>query len=97
LGKWLGHARAVYRDHEHEVNSQPDDEGKANRLVECNVRDQLLHVAATAPVKAAWAEGRDLQLHGWVYDIRDGLLKTLLDIDRHTVLAEVGAPQRVLV
>jgi carbonic anhydrase len=97
LGEWLGHARDVYRDHEEEVNAQPDEDSRTNRLVECNVRDQLLHVAGTAPVKAAWAAGRDLQLHGWVYDIRDGLLKSLLDIDRNTVLAGVGAPQRVLV
>lgn len=97
LGTWLGHARDVYRAHQADVNAQPDAESRANRLVECNVRDQLLHVAATAPVQAAWAEGRDLELHGWVYDIRDGLLKSLLDIDRHTVLADVGAPQRVLV
>ncbi|MBC7520579.1 MAG: carbonic anhydrase [Sandarakinorhabdus sp.] len=97
LGEWLAHARDVYRDHADEVNAQPDAESRANRLVECNVRDQLLQVAGTTPVKAAWSAGRNLELHGWVYDIRDGLLKTLLDIDRETVLAEVGAPQRVLV
>nr|WP_310525181.1 carbonic anhydrase [Polymorphobacter sp.] len=97
LGAWLAHARDVYCDHADEIDAMPDDEARLNRLVECNVRDQLLHMAATAPVQAAWAEGRDLRLHGWVYDLRDGLLKTLLEIDRATDLGAVARPERVLV
>lgn len=97
LGNWLSHARDVYCDHASEIDAMPDETTRVNRLVECNVRDQLLHVAATAPVQAAWAEGRELMLHGWVYDLRDGLLKTLLEIDRNTALDSVGRPERVLV
>jgi len=97
LGEWLDHARDVYRDHADEIDAMADENARVNRFVECNVRDQLLHVAATPPVRAAWAAGRDLKLHGWVYDLRDGLLKTLLEIDRDTVLGEVGRPDRVLV
>lgn len=97
LGDWLQHAVQVYDDHRDEIDAMPDEESRATRLVECNVRDQLLHVAAAAPVRAAWAAGRDLKLHGWVYDLRDGLLKTLLEIDRDTVLGEVGRPERVLI
>lgn len=96
LGDWLQHAVNVYDDHRDEIDAMPDAEARANRLVECNVRDQLLHVAATAPVRAAWAAGRDLELHGWVYDLRDGLLKTLLEIDRNTDLGDVDRPERVL-
>jgi carbonic anhydrase len=97
LGRWLGHARNVYHNHADEIDAQPDGDPRVNRLVECNVRDQLLNVAATSPVKAAWAEGRDLRLHGWVYDLRDGLLKDLLEIDRDTRLETIGRPERVLV
>ena len=97
LGEWLAHARQVHDDHRAEIDAMPDGEARANRLVECNVRDQLLHMAATAPVRAAWAAGRDLKLHGWVYDLRDGLLNTLLDLDRNTVMEKVGRPERVLV
>ena len=97
LGEWLQHARDVYHQHAEEIDAIPDGEGRVNRLVECNVRDQLLHVAAAPPVRAAWAAGRDLKLHGWVYDLRDGLLKQLLDIDRDTPLETVGRPERVLV
>jgi carbonic anhydrase len=97
LGRWLAHARDVYHSHADEVDAQPEGDARVNRLVECNVRDQLLHVAATQPVKAAWAAGRDLQLHGWVYDLRDGLLKELLEIGRDTPLEAIGRPERVLV
>lgn len=96
VGDWLAHARDVYDAHRAEVDAEPP-ERRCNRLVECNVRDQLLHLAATPTVRRAFAEGRDLKLHGWVYDLRDGLIKPLLELDRHTVLAEVPAPERVLV
>ncbi len=97
LGNWLAHAREVYDDHAAEIDAQPGVEAQQNRFVECNVRDQLLHVAATAPVRAAWAAGRDLRLHGWVYDLRDGLLADLLEIDATTALDTVSLPQRALV
>jgi carbonic anhydrase len=97
LGKWLTHAHDVLDEHREEIEAMPDSTTQLNRLVECNVRDQLLHLAATGPVQRAFAEGRDVKLHGWVYDLRDGLLKTLLEIDRDTQLAEVPRPPRVLV
>ncbi len=97
LGEWLAHARDVYVDHAAEIDAQPDADARINRFVECNVRDQLLHVAATAPVRAAWAEGRDLRLHGWVYDLRDGLIGSLLEIDRDTSLDGVLLPDKLLV
>ena len=36
------------------------------------MRDQLLHLAGSTPVQQAFASGRPLILHGWVYDIADG-------------------------
>ena len=97
MGEWLAHARKVRNDHAAEIDSLADAEARTNRFVELNVRDQLLHVAATPPVRAAWAAGRDLRLHGWVYDIRDGLLQSLLEIDSTMPLDTVGTPDRVLV
>ena len=97
LGDWLAHARKVHDDHAAEIDGLPDAEARTNRFVELNVRDQLLHVADTPPVRAAWAAGRDLRLHGWVYDIRDGLLQSLLEVDSTMPLDTVGTPGRVLV
>jgi len=97
IAHWLEHARQVLVDHRGEIDALPEGEERVNRMVEINVRDQLLHLARTQPVQEAFAAGKPLLLNGWVYDLRDGLIKPLLDIDSTTVLEEVGAPERVLV
>jgi carbonic anhydrase len=95
--EWLENARNVYRDHKHEVDAQGDEEARANRLVEVNVRDQLVRLARTDIVQTAFAAHQELYLHGWVYDMRDGLIKPLMEIDGETVIEDIGAPDRVLV
>jgi len=94
---WLENAREVARAHADELEAVPEGTSRVDRLVEMNVRDQLIHLARTDTVQAAFASGRELTLHGWVYDIRDGLLKPLMEIDRSTRLDEVGRPDTVLV
>ncbi len=96
IAHWLEHARQVLADHEHEIMALPAGEARVNRMVEVNVRDQLVHLARTGPVQSAFAGGRPLTLHGWVYDLRDGHIKPLMRIDRDTVLADVPQPERVL-
>lgn len=95
--EWLENARTVYHDHKDEVDAQGDEEARTNRLVEVNVRDQLMRLARTEIVQQAFVEQQELYLHGWVYDMRDGLIKPLMEIDRETVLEDVGHPERVLV
>ena len=96
VDRWLDAARDVYRAHAAELEGL-DDEARVNRLVEVNVRDQLLNLARTDTVRQAFARGQELTLYGWVYDIRDGLLKPLMEVDRDTPLDEVGTPEPVLV
>jgi carbonic anhydrase len=96
VDRWLDGARQSLSDHEDEVMAQPKGEARVNRLVEVNVRDQLVNLARTATVQGAFARGQELTLYGWVYDIRDGLLKPLMEIDAGTVLDEVGRPGSVL-
>ncbi len=93
---WLANAREVLHAHEDEVRSQPDDETRVNRLVEVNVRDQLIKLARTRLIQAAWARQQEVFLHGWVYDIRDGHIKPLLEIGATTSLDTVGNPDKVL-
>ena len=94
---WLSTARCVLHDHADEIDAQPDREQKVNRLVEVNVRDQLVRLARTKTIQGAFARGQEVLLHGWVYDIRDGLIKPMMEIDSTTVLEEVGRPDKVLV
>ena len=96
VDEWLKTARDVASDHWEEMNNQTTPEAKINRLVEFNVRDQLVNLARTETVQKAFAGDQDLWLHGWVYDIRDGRIKPLMEIDRDTVLEAVPHPKRVL-
>jgi carbonic anhydrase len=93
---WLQTARDVADDHRNELDNEPTPDAKANRLVELNVRDQLINLAKTETVQKAFAQERDLWLHGWVYDIRDGRIKPLIEIDRETILEAVPHPRHVL-
>ena len=94
--EWLKTARDVAEDHREELDSEPTRDAKANRLVEFNVRDQLINLARTGTVQKAFADKQDLWIHGWVYDIRDGRIKPLMEIDRETMLEAVPHPRRVL-
>lgn len=96
VDKWLANAREVLADHAGEVSAAGDKDAQVNRLVEVNVRDQLVRLARTETIQQAFAASQPLKLHGWVYDIRDGLIKPLMEIDSTTTLDDVGEPDKVL-
>ena len=50
---------------------------RVNRLCELNVELQVRRIAATPIVNTAWRNGHELQVHGWIYGLRDGLLRDL--------------------
>jgi carbonic anhydrase len=54
-----------------------DGEARLDRLCELNVVEQALHVCQTTIVKDAWRRGQPLTIHGWIYGLRDGLLRDL--------------------
>jgi carbonic anhydrase len=55
----------------------PDDTARSARLCELNVVEQVANVASTTIIQDAWARGQELTLHGWIYGLRDGLLRDL--------------------
>ncbi|KAI0325955.1 carbonic anhydrase [Cubamyces sp. BRFM 1775] len=66
LGRWLGPLTELARAH--------DD---VTDLVEANVRAQVENIAKTEVVRAQWAKGNDVQVHGWVYELETGRLRDL--------------------
>jgi carbonic anhydrase len=54
-----------------------NDAERHDRLCELNVIDQVHHLSQSAAVRAAWSRDLSLRLHGWIYNINDGLLKDL--------------------
>ncbi|MGK0291624.1 MAG: carbonic anhydrase, partial [bacterium] len=73
LNPWLRNIRDVYRLHKDELDEIHDEEKRAKRLVELNVEEQCINVIKTADVQKNHKE-RNLQVHGWVFDIKTGKL-----------------------
>jgi carbonic anhydrase len=46
-------------------------------LCELNVIEQVVNVVQTTVVREAWSRGQLLAVHGWIYDVADGLLRDL--------------------
>lgn len=74
---WLRHIKDVYRVNKAELNTIENFEAKHDRFVELNVIQQARNVAETSIVQQAWARGQKISIHGWVYGLKDGLLKDL--------------------
>ena len=53
------------------------DEARFDRLCELNVASQVANLCYTTIVQDAWAQGRSLAIHGWIYGLHDGLLQDL--------------------
>ncbi len=74
---WLQPIRDLAEAHESVLAEIGDHEARVNRLCELNVEGQVRRVADTPIVRDAWARGQELSIHGWVYSLKDGLLRDL--------------------
>jgi carbonic anhydrase len=77
IDNWLRHVQDVRERHQPQLAPLEDDEIRIDRLCELNVVDQVRHVGETTIVRDAWQRGQRLTLHGWIYDVKDGLLRDL--------------------
>ncbi|MCW8925770.1 MAG: carbonate dehydratase [Xanthomonadales bacterium] len=73
---WLCHVKEVKRQHAERLQNL-DEHARFDLLCELNVRAQVCNVKETGVVQAAWKSGQELYVHGWIYDISNGLLKDL--------------------
>lgn len=73
---WLRNIKDIYHKHK-EGFENVAQENHSDLLVELNVKQQVNNISATNIVQNAWMQGRKLEIHGWVYDLRSGLLKNL--------------------
>ena len=74
---WLRHVQDVHTKHEHAVAREPDLTTRIDRLCELNVIEQVANVCQTTIVRDAWERGQELAVHGWVYGLKDGLVRDL--------------------
>ncbi|MBE2204248.1 MAG: carbonate dehydratase [Chthoniobacterales bacterium] len=77
VDNWLNDIRDTYAHRWEEIQNLSTAEERVDRLCEMNVIKQVQSVAHTNVVQNAWASGQSLTIHGWIYGIKDGLVKDL--------------------
>ena len=77
IDNWLRHIKDVYRLHSHEIDLISDEKERVSRLIELNVIEQVSNLCKTTIVQNAWKERPNLQIHGWVVQLRSGYVKDL--------------------
>ncbi|MBW0177037.1 carbonic anhydrase [Sediminibacterium sp.] len=84
LNMWLRNIKDVNRLHRDELNAITDEQQKFDRLVELNVQEQVIHLAKTSIIQRAWKNEQRPHLHGWVYGLKDGLIKPVFEMSANT-------------
>jgi carbonic anhydrase len=90
VDNWLRHVQDVRRKHQPELDGLAGDVERHRRLCELNVMEQVANVSQTTVVREAWARGQGLAVHGWIYDLQDGLLHALATPIEGPLEAPVG-------
>jgi len=77
IDNWLRHVQDVQNKHRAEIDALKTEAEKHRRLCELNVIEQVTSASQTTIVRDAWLRGQRVSVHGWIYDIADGLLRDL--------------------
>jgi carbonic anhydrase len=74
---WLHHVHDVYSRHQARIIALPDVSQRVDLLCELNVIEQVANICQTTVVRDAWKRGQDLAVHGWIYGLKDGIVRDL--------------------
>lgn len=86
VNKWLKQIKDIYRLHRAEIDGLDSEETRRDRLVEINVVEQVNNLAQTSIVQRAWKQNAHPDLHGWVYDFHDGIIKKIACLNAGSAL-----------
>lgn len=89
INKWLRNIKDVIRLHRNELNEIKNEDQRFKRLVELNVVEQVYNLHKTSIIQKAYQRDANIHVHGWVYDIREGLIKDL-NVDVQKTFEEYG-------
>jgi carbonic anhydrase len=90
IDNWLRNIKDVYRLHQTELDKITDAEQRSRRLVELNVQEQVYNLSKTSAVQNAWEKKQPLMIHGWVYDVANGIICDLkFSRDRDSKMADI--------
>jgi carbonic anhydrase len=77
IDNWIRHIKDVYRMHQDELEAISDMKERTDRFIELNVIEQVYDLGKTSIIQNAWQKRGAPAVHGWVYDIRNGIIKDL--------------------
>lgn len=80
LNMWLRNVKDVYRLHRQELDEIKNEDLRCDRLVELNVQEQVTNLAKTSIIQRAWKNENRPDLHGWVYGLKDGIIKPVFEM-----------------
>ncbi|MBK6937081.1 MAG: carbonic anhydrase [Chitinophagaceae bacterium] len=84
LNMWLQNIKDIYRIHRKEIDELQNEEQKQKFLTELNVKEQVFNLAKTAIIQKAWNADKRPDLHGWVYDLHDGIIHPIVELNAGT-------------
>ncbi|KXK20937.1 MAG: carbonic anhydrase [Candidatus Parvibacillus calidus] len=77
IDNWIRHIKDSYKFRKKEIEEISNEKERFDKFVEWNIKQQVLNLAVTSIVQQAWANGKELSIHGWVYGLDTGLVKDL--------------------
>lgn len=80
INHWLKNIKDIYRFHRNEIDAIESESGRANRLTELNVQEQVFNLSKTSTIQAAWKNEKRPNLHGWVYGLENGIIKPVCEM-----------------
>ena len=86
MDQWIWNIKNVYRAHRDEIDAAPTHEEKHALLTKLNVKEQVMNLAKTSIIQNAWKQHHIPHLHGWVYDLRDGIINPVFEMEAGTPL-----------
>jgi len=89
LNMWLRNIKDVYRIHRSELDAIKNEQERYDRLVELNVQEQVMNLAKTSIIQRAWKYDQQPHLHGWVYGLKDGIIKPVFEMTAGTHIDEL--------
>jgi carbonic anhydrase len=90
IDNWLRNIKDVYRLHNKELDGLKDPDARDRRLTELNIIEQVYNLCKTSIIQSSWEKHKRPHVHGWVYDVANGLIKDLNvtvrdDSDMHNI------------
>lgn len=86
MDQWIWNIKDVYRMHREEIDAQPTYAEKHHLLTQLNVKEQVMNLTKTSIIQNAWKHHEIPHLHGWVYDLRDGIINPVFEMPAGSLL-----------